>query len=71
MFKKLTSWLTGGKQKETEINRLKGEIDKGVDECKRKAAAGDQQAKQKLRDFEETIDAQSVRLLQGSPRPAK
>lgn len=63
MFKWLTGLLTGQKRKETEINRLKSEIDNGVAECKRKAAAGDPRAAQKLIEFEETINAQSVRFL--------
>lgn len=70
MFKWLTDSLTGQKKKETEIQRLKAEIDNGVAECKRKAAAGDHKAQQKLREFEETINAQSVRFLRNA-KPAK
>jgi hypothetical protein len=63
MLQKLKDWLNRHKHKETEIRRLKEEIDNGLSECKRRAAAGDQRAIQKLRDFEETINAQSVRFL--------
>jgi len=70
MFKWLTDFLTGQRKKETEINRLKSEIDNGVAECKRRAAAGDARAAQKLREFEETINAQSVRFLRNA-RPTK
>ncbi len=71
MFKWLTNLVTGHKRKETEINRLKGEIDQGVDECKRKAAAGDPEAAQALREFEKTITEQSVRFLRGNAKPVK
>lgn len=71
MFRWLTNLLTGQKQKQTEIDRLKQQIDSDLNECKRRAAAGDVKAAQKLLDFDETISAQSMRLIRQRAHPAK
>ncbi len=70
MFRWLTSWISGANRKETEVRKLKEEIESNLEKCKRAAAAGDPEATVRLRSFEETISEQSLRLLRG-PRPTK
>lgn len=70
MFKFLTNLFAGRRKKETEIKRLKEERDEALEECKTAALGGDQEATLRLRDYEQTVADQSVRLLRGAGKKA-
>jgi hypothetical protein len=65
MFRWLTGVFTGRseKKKETEIRKLKEEIDLSVAQCRDAASKGDSEAARKLVMLGDTIAEQSVRFL--------
>lgn len=68
MFKFLTRWLTGRKQKETEIRNLKANLHQEIKKTCKAAKKGDSDAQLKIKKLEESITEQSLRLT-GKPKP--
>lgn len=68
VFKWLNGLIHG--RKDTEIRRLRAAETAKLDECRQAAAQGDHEAQLRLKEYSDTLDAQSVRLLRGA-KPAK
>lgn len=69
MFRFLTRLFNGHLKKETEIKRLKLEIEVGKAQCQDAAEKGDPKAKQTLRELDKVVSEQSIRLLRQNAKP--
>lgn len=68
MFRFLTRLFNGHLKKETEVKKLKLEVEVGKAEAQAAAEKGDPKAKQTLRELDQIVSEQSVRLLRSQAK---